>query len=181
MISKLSESIFTLTPPIWRSCTASSPDTCSGSLCSSSTVNFCRPNAIRLELDAGVEATVGNAAGGDSERAPLDIDESSEVRILSGAGDAHVRLERTGDVRHLVREALNHAEIERRGRDLQIDLIASRLGYVAGFRAALEERGRDAAFCRDELRRRLLQLGVDTHSRGRRSRRRPPAIRTCRS
>ena len=81
---------------------------------------------LGLEIDPRVQAGVRHAAGGNAERAALDVDESLQVRILAGAGDADVGLERAGDVGDLRREALDDAEVQRRRLDVEVDGVASR-------------------------------------------------------
>ena len=60
----------------------------------------------------------------DREGAVTNVDRAVEVRILARAGDTHVGLQGAGHVGQLLREALDDPEIDRRGLDLHVDLVA---------------------------------------------------------
>ena len=85
---------------------------------------------VGLEVDAGVEAGVRGPESRHREGAVPDVDETDEVRVAAGAGDAHVSLERAADLGDGGREPLNDAEVERRRLHPDVDRILRRSGDV---------------------------------------------------
>ena len=76
----------------------------------------------------------------------------------------HVRFQRAGHVRDLIRETLQERKADRRRLDLQVDRIFRRRLHVFAAGACRKEAGRDTALRRDGLGRRLLQRGVDAEA-----------------
>ena len=119
-------------------------------------------DAVGLELDARRHPAEAGAGLRDRETAVLNVDVSLKMRILTGARDAHVGLQRPGHVRHLVGEALNDAEIDPRRLDSHIECIASRgldVSRDAG-RIRLQRAHRNGALRGQLHARRLLQPRV---------------------